>query len=70
MKQNEFNSSSKKFKNICFEKKGIGVTVDIVMKEELSQSDTIENTLLMKFNSPDNDKDISERNNSKDLLSF
>ena len=59
-------------KTFALKRKGLvsQVTVDIVMKEELSQSDTIENTLLMKFNSPDNDKDISERNNSKDLLSF
>ena len=70
MKQNEFNSSSKKFKNISFEMKEIGVTVDNVMKEELSHSETIENALFLNCNSPDNDKDISERNNSKDLLSF
>ena len=50
--------------------KEIGVAVDIAMKEELSQSETIENTLFLNCNSPDNDKDISERNNSKDLLSF
>ena len=50
--------------------KEISVTVDIMTKEELSQTDTIENTLFLNYNSPDNDKDISERNNSKDLLSF
>ena len=55
-------------KNISFEMKEIGVTVDIVMKEELSQFETIENTLILNCNSPDND--ISVRNNSKDLLSF
>ena len=50
--------------------KEIGVTVDIVMKEELSQFETIENTLFLNCNSPDNDKDISERNHSTDQLSF
>ena len=60
----------KKFENVSFEMKEISVTVDIMTKEELSQTDTIENTLFLNYNSPDNDKDISERNNSKDLLSF
>ena len=58
-------------KNISFEMKEIGVTVDIVMKEEPSQSETVENTtMFLNCNSPDNDKNISERNNSKDLSSF
>ena len=43
---------------------------DTVVKEELSQSETIENTLFLNCNFTDKDKDISERNNFKDPLSF
>ena len=41
---------------------------DIVIKEELSQFEAIENTFFFNFNPTD--KDIFERNNFKDPLSF
>ena len=41
---------------------------DTIIKEELSQSETIEHTLFLNCNFTDND--ISERNSFKDLFSF